>query len=65
MLDRLPQFTEVAKHNNVTIDLSHRLYEDEETGLNDRELIKDFLEQASNVQSWLTDCERNNAKMKK
>lgn len=55
---------EVAKDKGVPLDLTVRLRDDNEIG-EDRELIKDFLVQASEVQSWLTICEQNNAKMKK
>ena len=66
MLDSLPQFMDAAKKQNVTIDLSARLVDIEEGNINtDREFIAKFLEYATDVQSWLTSCEVNNARMKK
>ena len=44
MLDRLPQFMEVAKEKKVDINLSERLCDDEEECKTDRGLISDFLE---------------------
>ena len=46
MLDSLPQFLEVAKEQNVTIDLKTRLVDDDEEKNTDREMIEEFLGQA-------------------
>ena len=39
MLDSLPQFLEVAKEQNITVDLKSRLVDDDEEKNTDRELI--------------------------
>ena len=44
MLDSLPQFMEVAKEKNVTIDLQARLVDIEDGKNTDRELIDKFLD---------------------
>lgn len=43
MLDRLPQFMEVAKERNVDVNLHARLCDEDEEN-KDRELIEDFLD---------------------